>query len=156
MEKKTLEEVKEGIQKRMNIATEKLLEIIEKNYEAILETEDNAVGEWFYYDIADWIGLEELTTLLQQGAKIKNLEKEKERENMIQKIQKLSYDYPDIAITKKDKKIEITGNPKTGNIFKVVQKMREEKICEGDQMNLMLDFHSEERGRIDILHFFIK
>lgn len=64
MEKKTLKEVKEGIQKRMDIATEKLLEIIDKNYETILTEEDDHIVEWFRYDLEDWIGEKELITLL--------------------------------------------------------------------------------------------
>ena len=136
MEKKTLEEIKEGIQKRMDVATEGLLEVINKHYEEILaEKDDLVIGEWFRYDIDDWIGENELIALLKQGSEIKNLEMKKYRGKVIQKIEKLSY-YPDITIIRKDeknKRIEIIGNPKTGNVLKIAQKIREEKICEGDQ-----------------------
>jgi len=86
MENKTLEEVKKGIQKRMNVATEKLLEIIDKNYEAILTEEDDHVVEWFRYDLEDWIGEKELIALLKQGAEIKNLEMKKSREELIKEL----------------------------------------------------------------------
>ena len=86
MEKKTLKEVKEGIQKRMDIATEKLLEIIDKNYEAILTEEDDHIVEWFRYDLEDWIGEKELIALLKQGAEIKNLEMKKSREDLIKEL----------------------------------------------------------------------
>lgn len=86
MENKTLKEVKEGIQKRMNIATEKLLEIIDKNYETILTEEDDHIVEWFRYDLENWIGEKELIALLRQGAEIKNLEMKKSREDLIKEL----------------------------------------------------------------------
>lgn len=86
MENKTLKEVKEGIQKRMDVATEKLLEIIDKNYEAILTEEDDNIVEWFRYDLENWIGEKELIALLRQGAEIKNLEMKKSREDLIKEL----------------------------------------------------------------------